>query len=180
MRDWNVVVVLRGQMSRAIALLRRLGLGPVTRSRFLDVLVMKVGDPRALLESLDEKVRKTPGRLLFLSRIIPCDHSFSFNSPEEFEAKARIAIAGYAQPLAGKSFHVRVHRRGFKGRLESNVEERRLGSFLYDRLESAGTPARVTFKDPDAVVFIETVGNQGGTALLPREELQRFQLLPHD
>ncbi|HEY3444823.1 MAG TPA: THUMP domain-containing protein [Myxococcales bacterium] len=180
MRDWNVVITLRGQMARALRQLRRLSLGPVSVSRFLDVLVMKADDPHAVLRALDEKVAQEPQQHAFLSHVFPCDQTFTFRSPEEFEAKAQEDATRYAGALAGKSFHVRIHRRGFKGRLSTKDEERRLGEFLYERLEKAGTPARVSFEDPDAVVLVETVGTQAGMALLGREELGHSRLLRAD
>ncbi|MBI5547565.1 MAG: hypothetical protein HY901_27090 [Deltaproteobacteria bacterium] len=119
MRDWNVVVTLRGQVSRAVGLLRKLGLGPVSVSRFLDVLVMKAEDPRAVLQVLSEKAAAHPRQLACLSHVTPCDQTFTFASPEEFEAKAREDVSRYLSALGGRSFHVRIHRRGFKGRLST-------------------------------------------------------------
>jgi len=43
--------------------------------------------------------------------------------------------------LAGKSFHVRLHRRGFKGRLSTAKEERFLDEALLDALDVLGHPA---------------------------------------
>ena len=180
MRDWNVVVTLRGQASRAVGALRRLGLGPVAISRFLDVLVMKAPDPRAVVRALDERMAAQPEQHACFSHVVPCDQTFTFASADEFEAKAKEEAARYKEALAGKSFHVRVHRRGFKGRLSTQEEERRLGEFLHDELDRAGTPGRVSFEDPDAVVVVETVGTQAGMTLLAREELQRSRLLPAD
>ncbi|MGC4119432.1 MAG: THUMP domain-containing protein [Myxococcales bacterium] len=180
MREWNVVVTLRGQVSRALGALRRLNLGPVAVSRFLDVLVMKAENPRAVLRALDEEVAAQPDHLAYLSHVIPCDQTFTFGSREEFQAKARQGVSRYSGALAGKSFHVRIHRRGFKGRISTQDEERRLGEFLYDELEKSGTPTRVSFEDPDAVVIVETIGTQAGVALLARDELRHSRLLRMD
>jgi tRNA(Ser,Leu) C12 N-acetylase TAN1 len=160
--------------------LRKLGLGPVSGSGFLDVLVMKADDPHAVLKALDEKVATQPNQHAFLSHVIPCDQTFTFASPEEFEAKAKEDVSRYASALAGRSFHVRIHRRGSKGRLSTQDEERRLGEHLYEQMEKAGTPARVTFHDPDAVVLVETLGPQAGMALLARDDPRHSRLLRAD
>ena len=70
-----------------------------------------------------------------------------------------------------------MHRRGFKGRIEGAAEERRLGEAILDSLQQAGTPARVTFEDPDAIVLIETLGQHAGLALITREDLRRYPFI---
>lgn len=82
--------------------------------------------------------------------------------------------------MAGKTFHVRLHRRGFKGQLSTPEEERFLDDTLLDALKRAGTPGSLAFDDPDAVIQIETVGNRAGISLWSREELGRFPFLRAD
>lgn len=103
-----------------------------------------------------------------------------FQSPEEFEAKAREAVGSWLTRLAGKSFHVRLHRRGFKRRLSSQEEERSLDTFLLQSLEQRGTPGRITFDDPDAIIAVETVGQRAGFSLWTREDMQRYPFLKLD
>lgn len=86
----------------------------------------------------------------------------------------------WTSELAGKRFHVRLHRRGFKGRLSSPEEERQLDVALLQALEQAGSPGKVAFDDPDTIVAIETVGNRAGLSLWTREDLRRFPLLGLD
>jgi tRNA(Ser,Leu) C12 N-acetylase TAN1 len=100
-----------------------------------------------------------------------------FQTPEEFEARVREEVAALAPSLAGKSFYVRVHRRGFKGRVSSHAEEQRSSVALLEALERAGTPGRVTFEDPDAVVLVETVGSQAGLSVWSREDLRRYPVI---
>jgi tRNA(Ser,Leu) C12 N-acetylase TAN1 len=50
---------------------------------------------------------------------MPVQKKFSFQSPDEFEYKAKKEIEEWIPRLAGKAFHVRMHRRGFKDRLKS-------------------------------------------------------------
>jgi uncharacterized protein len=66
-RDWNVVCTTTdGGYDRACALLRRLGC--VGRTRFYNVLVMRVPDPRALMDRLDEFAVEHPELLEVVAR----------------------------------------------------------------------------------------------------------------
>lgn len=176
MHDWNVVVTVRdGTMGKARRMLRRFG--HADRSGFFNVLVMRVDDARGMLERLRGEL-ETSGSVL--SRVVPASSTFDFASPEEFVAKAGSAVDGLVPALAGKSFHVRVHRRGYKGRLSSQEEERRLDRALLEALARAGTPGRVEFVNPDAIVVVEIVGPRAGASLWTREDLHRYPLLRLD
>ena len=115
---------------------------------------------------------------LFLRREITC--TFSFQSPEEFEPKAKEAVLYCLPSLAGKSFHVRMHRRGFKGRISSPEEERFLDRILIEELAKIGNPGRITFEQPDAILVVETLGQQAGLSGWNRQDLQRYPLLRLD
>jgi tRNA(Ser,Leu) C12 N-acetylase TAN1 len=106
--------------------------------------------------------------------------TFDFQSPEEVEARAKEAALSLVPELAGKTFHVRFHRRGHKGQLSSAGEERFLGEALLGALTAASTPGRLGFDDPDAVLVVETVGNRGGLSLWGREDLKRYPFLRQD
>ncbi len=178
-RDWNVVVSVReGGFSRARKLLGEFG--AVSPSGFLNLLVMRVDDPKQLLEALTARATREPDDLAYLGRVAPIRSTFTFQSPEEFEARAREAALAFLPELAGKAFHVRMHRHGFKGRLSSHEEERLLGAILYEALAKAGTPGHVTFEDPDAILVVETLGNKAGVSLWTREELRRYPFLRLD
>jgi tRNA(Ser,Leu) C12 N-acetylase TAN1 len=179
MKDWNVVVTLRGrEFGRALGYLRRFG--DVAPSGFFNVLVMKVEDPRAFLEHLRAQAEQAPDSVRFLARVTPVDRTFAFHSTEEFESHAKEALREVAPALAGKSFHVRVHRRGFKGQLHSLDEEHVLDDALLDRLSEEGAPGRLSFEDPDAVVVVELVGTQAGTSVWTREDVRRHPFLHPD
>ena len=177
--DWNVVVTVYEDGFRTV---RRMlePFGEITPTEFHNVLVMKVPDPRAFVERLAEQVAESPGLMNFISRAIAADVTFDFQTAEEFEAKAREAVLDFVPKLANKSFHVRMHRRGFKHRISSHEEERRLGAVLIEALEAAGTPGSLSFDDPDAIVTIETVGQRAGITLLTRDDLQRCPFLRID
>jgi hypothetical protein len=75
---------------------------------------------------------------------------------------------------------VRLHRRGFKGRLSTQVEERFLDTFLLESLERAGAPGHIRFEEPDAIVAVKTVGQRAGLALWTRDDLKRYSFLGLD
>jgi tRNA(Ser,Leu) C12 N-acetylase TAN1 len=176
LRDWNVLATAReGGFARARRLLA--GLGQVAETRFYNVLLARVSDPRALLPRLSELAAADPGSVACLARVAPADRTFTFQAAEEFLDRAREAALELAQPLGGRSFHVRVHRRGFKGTLHSQEAERLLAGSVLEALEAAGRPGRVAFEDADAVVAVEIVGSQAAVALWTREDLARWPLL---
>jgi tRNA(Ser,Leu) C12 N-acetylase TAN1 len=90
------------------------------------------------------------------------------------------AALAFLPELAGKGFHVRINRHGFKGHLSSHEEERLLGAVLQEALAKAGTPGDVTFEDPDVILVVETLGNRAGLSLWSREDLRRYPALRLD
>ena len=98
----------------------------------------------------------------------------------EPEAKAREASLTWIPDLAGKSFHVRMYRRGFKGQLSSQSEESFLDGILLDALNKIGKPGRITFENPDAIIALETIDSRAGLSLWTREDLQRYPFLRLD
>ncbi len=179
MQDWNVVVTVREEgYNRARRLLG--GFGQVDRTDFFNILVMRVADSRLLLEELREAAEREPESTACLARVLPVDQTFTFQTPHEFDEKARLAVCAWLPTLAGKSFHLRMHRRGFKGKLSSIDEERFLDTYLLDALATAGPPGRIAFTDPDAIITLETIGPRAGLSLWTREELARYPLLHLD
>lgn len=179
MRDWNVVVTVHeGGFVHACRLLEPYGL--VQRSDFFNILVMRADDPVWLLTELHRQLAGLPAIATWIARFLPLQQFFTFQSAGEFESRARDAVATLLPRLAGSRFHVRMHRRGFKGKLSSMEEERFLDTFLLERLAETGTPARVTFDDPDAIIALETLGPRCGLSLWERDELARFPLLHLD
>lgn len=179
MIDWNVVATAREDGFRdTVHLLEEFG--PVSRSDFYNVLVLRVEDIGGALERLRRRIGEEPGIENFLARFVPLTRTFTFRSAEEFEARAVEAVDGWVAALGGKGFHVRMCRRGFRGKLSSMDEERFLDGHLLALLEQAGTPGRITFADPDAVIAVETVGPRGGLSLWSRDELARYPLLGLD
>ena len=179
MRDWNVVVSVHDrQFTRGCRILAQFG--RVERTEYYNVLVMKVADRAKFMEALADLVATVPDVLGVISRAAPATETFTFQDAEEFEAKAKQIVLAWLPRLAGKSFHVRLHRRGFRGRLSSQEEERLLDQTLLDALERTGAPGRISFDDPDAILDVETVSNRAGLSLWTREELTRYPFLKLD
>jgi tRNA(Ser,Leu) C12 N-acetylase TAN1 len=176
MQEWNAVISVREHGFRpAFDVFGEFG--EVKRTEFYNILLLRSRDVPGMLETLRERAVAAPDSLAFLARLIPVTGSFIFNTPEEFEQRARSAVLGRAALLEGRSFHVRMHRRGFKGRLSSLEEERHLAALLLEELERSGRPGRIIFEDPDAVIVIETVGHWAGISLISREERERYPFI---
>ncbi len=179
MQEWNAVISVHEHgFRRAIDVFG--DFGEVKRTEFFNVLLMRAEEVNLMLESLRERASKQPGSLSFLARLIPVTHSFTFNSADEFGHKAEEIILSWAHRLGGKSFYVRIRRRGFKGKISTPGEERLLDVSLLEALEKAGTPGRVTFQDPDAIIAIETIGTWAGLSIVTREDRQRYPFIRLD
>jgi tRNA(Ser,Leu) C12 N-acetylase TAN1 len=179
MHDWNVVITVYDDgYNQARKILE--GYGKVVRTDYFNILLMQVEDPRKLLETLQDAAARDPESMRSLARVMPVVQTFTFQTAEEFEGKARKAVWDWLPELGGKTFHLRMHRRGFKGKLSSMDEERFLDTYLLEALEMAGTEGQITFDDPDAILALETVGPRAGLSLWTREELERYPLLHLD
>jgi tRNA(Ser,Leu) C12 N-acetylase TAN1 len=179
MHDWNVVITVYDDgYNAARKILERYG--KVDRTDYFNLLLMQSTDPRQVLDQLQREADRDPESMAPLARVMPVLQTFTFQTPGEFEGKARQAVCGWLPSLGGKSFHLRMHRRGFKGKLSSMDEERFLDTYLLEALEMAGTQGEITFDDPDAIIALETVGTHAGLSLWTREELERYPLLHLD
>jgi tRNA(Ser,Leu) C12 N-acetylase TAN1 len=138
---------------------------------------MKVDEPERFLDSVDRLVAAHPGVVTSVAHVFPAERCFDFASTAEFEAKAREGALAWAPRLAGKTFHVRIHRRGLNGILVSPQEERVVADALLDAIQRTGNPARVAFEDPDAILLIETIGGRAGMALRTRDDYRHYPLL---
>lgn len=177
--EWNVVATIHPRMfKRAQRLLAEFG--PVQKTPYLNVLVLRVEDRSAFLEGLRRRFPKEAEEGFPLARVLPASRIFSFQRAEEFRARSSEILEEWSSILAGHSFHVRVHRRGFKARLASAEEECRLGGAALQAVWKEKEDARVLLKDSDFVIAVETVGGRAGMALLGREELRLYPFLNPD
>jgi tRNA(Ser,Leu) C12 N-acetylase TAN1 len=179
MRDWNVVVsVYREGFTRV---LRALGdLGPIAKSPYYNVLVMRADDPITLLTAIEKRTEENTALYDAISRVAPASRSFEFYSAEDFVEKAKHIIGEWSANLAGHAFHVRLHRRGAKYDSKTQDTEHLLNDVVLNAAAKAGRPAKVSFTDPDAVIAIDTVDDRAGLALWTREDLARHRLLRPD
>jgi tRNA(Ser,Leu) C12 N-acetylase TAN1 len=177
MEDWNVVATSRiGRFDDARKLLGKLG--PIDRTGFYNVLVMRCDDVDRLLADLLGLLAPREGAV---AHVRPARATFGFRSPEEFEELSRRVALAWAPRLVGQRFHVRMRRRGFRGRLSSPREEHILDDELLGALGRAGEPGSLSFdQDPDAILAIDTVGDRAGLALWSREDLHRYPFLGLD
>lgn len=176
MKDWNIIVsIYQDGFKRALRGLKEFG--PVERSPYHNVLVMNVEHPMALLEAVETRTEESPALYDAISRIAPAIRSFEFHSSEEFQDKAKDVLIEWLPRLAGRSFHVRFHRRGARHDLRTPDVERFLDDALLDALRQAGTLGTISFMDPDAVIAIDTIDDRAGVALWTREDLARHRLL---
>lgn len=178
MRDWNTVITLYQELrasQRARELLRPLG--EVATTAYHGVLVMRVENAAGFLRDFSAMCAAEPGILNDISRAVPLTDVFDFETPEDFENKARGIALSWAPRLQGKFFYVRLHRRGLKGAITSPEEERFLDEALLAALERTGAPGKIRFADPDFAIDIETVDQRAGMSLWSREDLQQYGFL---
>jgi len=177
--QWNVVVTV---YERHYQLARQLlaDFGAVAETDYFNVLAMQAADPLGFLAEVDAAARQDAALRESVSRVMPVTSSFAFQDPPEFEQRARQAAALWLPRLAGRAFHVRMHRRGFRGRLSSQEEELFLDRFLIETLQQQGSDARLSFDNPDFILALETLGQQAGMSLWSREEIASYPLLKLD
>jgi tRNA(Ser,Leu) C12 N-acetylase TAN1 len=180
--DWNVIITVYDQrgLRRARRFLSRYG--EVARTHFHNVLVLQVPNTEAFLEAMAGALEGNAGIFNDISRLMPAHATFSFESVAEFEDKARSIARQWTDRLAGKAFHVRLHRRvgETSAKLRTHTEEVLLDNAILQHLSETGQPGRVRFEDPDYVIDIETVGLRAGMSIWSRDDLRRFPFLHVD
>lgn len=179
MKDWNTIITIYQQgFGRAIRALQKIG--PTERTPYYNVLAMRVDDPIAALEAIERLTEERPALYDAISRVAPARDMFEFQSPEEFTDHAKSCLLGLLSELNGHSFHVRVHRRGSKLDLQTQEAERFFDDFVVAATAKSGTPARIAFAEPDAIVVIDTIDGRAGISMWSRADLARHRLLRPD
>lgn len=166
--DWNLVVTAHGgrrhdlvRALRPIVTLRRTG--------YAEVLVGGVADIDAGLAAIAERAAADPVLASeALARVVPVERTL--RRAADIEVQLGAEMAAFAERLAGRSFHVRVERRGHRGVLASDSLERFLGGAITAELEARGAVATVTFADPDLIVAVEIIGDAIGLGLVTRAQ----------
>lgn len=179
MKDWNLVItIFQDGFRRAMRALRVLG--PIERTMYHNVLTMKVDDPMEALGAIELKTQESTALYDAISRVSPASHNFEFKSADELLVKAKNLLVEWSPQLAGRSFHLRLHRRGPKYDLGSQQTEHLLNDIILDATTKLGDPGKLSFTDPDAVIAIDTVDERAGAALWTRDDLARHRLLRPD
>jgi len=178
-QDWNVVIsVYQDGFRRAFRALKEFG--PVERSPYHNVLVMRVEDPTALLTAIEKRTEKNTALYDAISRVARTMRTAEFHSTEEFGEKLKSILLEWLPRLIGSSFHVRLHWRGDRHDLRTPDVERLFDDLLVDATAAAGAPCKISFTDPDAVIAIDTVDDRAGVGLWTREDLAHHRLLRPD
>jgi tRNA(Ser,Leu) C12 N-acetylase TAN1 len=177
--EWNVVVsVYQDGFRRAIHALRQLG--PVERSRYHNILLMNVDNPLDVLGTIERKSDEIPALYDAIARIAPATRTFEFRSADEFREKAQSILREWSPQLIGRSFHVRLHRRGDRRRLPTPDIEKFLDDVILSLTSEGGKPAHISFTDPDVVISVDTVDDRAGLAMWTHDELAVHRLLRPD
>jgi len=153
--------------------------GEFHKTEFHGVVLGRVADMDAFLETVRRQRASRVIAFENVGRIVPLEVIFSFDL-DAFLPRACQAIRSYLAQLAEKRFHVRLERRGMKGRIVSPDIEQALDAFILDELADLGHGAHVDFEDPDAVLAIETIGTRCGIGFISRELSQRYPFVHVD
>jgi tRNA(Ser,Leu) C12 N-acetylase TAN1 len=168
---WNVIVTARTGYRRKL----RRGLGPLLRLRrsaYPNVLTGLHEDPQAFLDSLDKLLTEKPYLATPISRFMTVERAFPVDPPG-FAEQLEVEIEPFLERLANKTFHVRLERRGHKGRIHSKDCEISLGGHIYERFVSQGLRPSVKFADPDIVVVVEIIDDPAGKRHQKRDDRRR-------
>jgi tRNA(Ser,Leu) C12 N-acetylase TAN1 len=169
---WNIVATAKDHQQRQLArLVRRLG--DFWWTPFLGILIGRVEDHEAFCNQLRRSEEDQPGFLRPLARLVPIDSTFTFQI-ETLPTQLRQAVLAYADRIDSGSFYVRIERRGHAGEIHSQPLEQELDRVLMEALKERGAEPHVDFKDPDAIVAVEIIGDECGIGLITRAMRQRF------
>jgi tRNA(Ser,Leu) C12 N-acetylase TAN1 len=164
--SWNVLATsLEGRRDALLIALGRLG--RFRPGGYRNVVVGMVEDPAAFLARVRELLATDPLLPTALAKVVPIETTLHFD-PNDAAAVLARAAEPFLDRLAGGAFFVRLERRGLKGRVHTPTVEREIGERVWRALEARGHTPRVAFRDPDAVLVIETLGDQAGMAVLSR------------
>ena len=172
MGSWNVLATsLEGRRDALLIALRRLG--KFRRGGYRNVVVGAVEDVPVFLTAVRDALTADPLLPTALAKVVPVEGLVRFDATNAVES-----FAAAAEPLLDRlgsgSFFVRLERRGLKGRLHTPTVERDLADRVWRALETRGHVPRVEFRDPDAVLVVETVGDEAGIGVLTRAVRQEY------
>jgi tRNA(Ser,Leu) C12 N-acetylase TAN1 len=177
--DWNVVVTVRdGSYNRVRRALERIG--STHDTDHYNVLVMSTDDVPAFLEDVKQLLDDDPSLGDGIARVLPLVRTFEFADAAGFERCVMEIAEEWVPRLAGRSFHVRLHRRAVPEVVSARDAEQHFDRMLLASLREARTPGSIAFEDPDAVIDVETIGYRGGVSLWTREDREHYPFLRID
>jgi tRNA(Ser,Leu) C12 N-acetylase TAN1 len=175
MEQWNVLATsFEGYRDLLLRVLKKFG--RFGGAGYRNVAIGRVEDVPAFLDALRDAMAAEPRLGAVVAKAVPIAHTVRFDPAELLDALADAARPLFPQ-LAGGSFHVRVERRGLKGVLHASDVERHVGSAAWAALETDGHAPRVSFKDPDRVLLIETLGERAGLTVVDRTLRQSYDFV---
>ncbi len=175
---WNVLVTSRqGGQRRLRNALRRLV--RLRLSGFRNVLIGHVDDLETLFTGIADLRERYPRVEEWLGKVVPIERTFVLDASAALD-QLRQQTAPLLDRLEGRTFHVRLERRGHKGTINTHAAEKAVGEHLYAALEARGQRPVVQFNEPDAVVVVEIIGEVAGVGLVTRELRQRFPFVKID
>jgi len=175
--DWNVIVTVRlGPLHERELLGALARFGRFRPTHFHDVCLGQVSEIGAFLEALRAALEARAPWVGRIARVIPADAIFSF-TPEAFLDRLKQAIDPLVARMTKGSFAVRLERRGLVGQVKTQEIEAAVGKHVSALAAAKGTPLWTDLHDPDFVIAVETLGQECGISLLPRELRQRYPFL---
>jgi hypothetical protein len=91
-------------------------------------------------EAIERLTEERPALCDAIARVAPAAFTFEFQSPERFKDCAKSLLLRWLPKLAGRSLHVRFHRRGSNTDLRTLEVERLFNDFSERSLFSAEPP----------------------------------------
>jgi tRNA(Ser,Leu) C12 N-acetylase TAN1 len=168
---WNVLATsLEGRRDALLIALRRIG--RFRPGGYRNVVVGLVDDPMRFLAEVRDALASDALLPTALARVVPIERTLRIDPIDALDALAT-AAEPFIDRLTG-TFFVRLERRGLKGRLHSPTLERELGDRIWTALQSRGRTPKVSFKDPDAILLVETLGDQAGVSVVDRALRQTY------
>lgn len=161
MRDWNGVFCVSYEgLRRLLRALR--DLGAAERTAECNVLVMKTYNPLAALAVIEKRTEESSAFYDSIVRVAPAMRGFDFMTAGEFASDTIAILREWSHRLGGRTFHVRLHRRGAKDDLGMQDTEHLFNDAVVDAPAKPDNPGRVSFTEPAAVIAINTIDQRTG------------------
>ncbi len=175
---WNVLVTAQEGSARDLKRLVK-NYGVFRWSNFRNVLLGWVPEPGVFFSALAEVLEREPFVHNWLGKVVPIAITLPV-CVDSFAQDVEKQLSGLLEQLGGKSFYVRVERRGHKGQLHTHELEQQLGNYLWDQLQRRDHHPTVSFKDPDVVIIVEIAGQMAGIGVIPRQLREEFSFIKLD